>query len=211
MAIEYMGLNNIQGPLAVIEGVDDTFYEEMVTVTLDNGEKRIGRVIEISGDKAVIQVFEGTSNLSLTNTKTKFMGEPMRLPLSKEMLGRTLDGIGRPIDGLGDYFADEVRDVNGQPINPVSREYPNNFIQTGISSIDCLATLISVKSFLYSQATVFRMTTLPYRLQDRQRLLTRMTKTEKSSLSYSRQWALSMTLQTTLKSHLKKAVFWVRL
>ena len=85
MAIEYMGLNNIQGPLAVIEGVDDTFYEEMVTVTLDNGEKRIGRVIEISGDKAVIQVFEGTSNLSLTNTKTKFMGEPMRLPLSKEM------------------------------------------------------------------------------------------------------------------------------
>ena len=107
MAIEYMGLNNIQGPLAVIEGVDDTFYEEMVTVTLDNGEKRIGRVIEISGDKAVIQVFEGTSNLSLTNTKTKFMGEPMRLPLSKEMLGRTLDGIGRPIDGLGDYFADE--------------------------------------------------------------------------------------------------------
>lgn len=142
MAIEYMGLNNIQGPLVVIEGVDDTFYEEMVTVTLDSGEKRIGRVIEISGDKAVIQVFEGTSNLSLTNTKTKFMGETMRLPLSKEMLGRTLDGVGRPIDGLGDYFADEVRDVNGQPINPVSREYPNNFIQTGISSIDALATLI---------------------------------------------------------------------
>ncbi len=142
MAIEYMGLNNIQGPLAVIEGVDDTFYEEMVTVTLDSGEKRIGRVIEISGDKAVIQVFEGTSDLSLTNTKTKFMGEPMRLPLSREMLGRTLDGAGRPIDGLGDYFADEIRDVNGQPINPVSRDYPNNFIQTGISSIDCLATLI---------------------------------------------------------------------
>lgn len=211
MAIEYMGLNNIQGPLAVIEGVDDTFYEEMVTVTLDNGEKRIGRVIEISGDKAVIQVFEGTSNLSLTNTKTKFMGEPMRLPLSKEMLGRTLDGIGRPIDGLGDYFADEVRDVNGQPINPVSREYPNNFIQTGISSIDCLATLIRGQKLPIFSATVFRMTTLPYRLQDRQRLLTLMTKTEKSSLSYSRQWALSMTLQTTLKSHLKKAVFWVRL
>ena len=211
MAIEYMGLNNIQGPLAVIEGVDDTFYEEMVTVTLDNGEKRIGRVIEISGDKAVIQVFEGTSNLSLTNTKTKFMGEPMRLPLSKEMLGRTLDGIGRPIDGLGDYFTDEVRDVNGKPINPVSREYPNNFIQTGISSIDCLATLIRGQKLPIFSATVFRMTTLPYRLQDRQRLLTLMTKTEKSSLSYSRQWALSMTLQTTLKSHLKKAVFWVRL
>ncbi len=142
MAIEYMGLNNIQGPLAVIEGVTEAFYEEMVTVTLDDGSKRIGRVIEISGDKAVIQLFEGTSGLSLTNTKTKLMGEPMRLPLSREILGRTLDGVGRPIDGLGDYFADEVRDVNGQPINPVSREYPNNFIQTGISSIDCLTTLI---------------------------------------------------------------------
>lgn len=142
MAIEYMGLNNIRGPLAVIEGVNDCFFEEMVTVTLDSGEKRIGRVIEISGDKAVIQLFEGTGNLSLTNTKTKFMGEPMRLSLSKEMLGRTLDGVGRPIDGLGDYFADEIRDVNGQPINPVSRQYPNNFIQTGISSIDCLTTLI---------------------------------------------------------------------
>ena len=142
MAIEYMGLNNIQGPLVVLEGVDDAFYEEMVTVTLDSGERRIGRVTEIAGDKAVIQVFEGTSDLSLTNTKTKFNGEPMRLPLSKEMLGRTLDGVGRPIDGLGEYFADEIRDVNGLPINPVSREYPNNFIQTGISSIDCLMTLI---------------------------------------------------------------------
>ncbi|MBP3361374.1 MAG: V-type ATP synthase subunit B [Clostridia bacterium] len=142
MSIEYMGLKNIEGPLAVIDGVGGASYEEMVTVTLDSGEKRIGRIIEILGDMAVIQVFEGTSGLSLTNTTTKFMGYPMRLPLSKEMLGRTLDGIGRPIDGLGDYFADEVRDVNGQPINPVSREYPQNFIQTGISSIDCLTTLI---------------------------------------------------------------------
>lgn len=142
MAIEYMGLNNIQGPLAIIEGVDDTFYEEMVTMTMENGEKRIGRVIEISGDKAVIQMFEGTEGLSLENTKTKFRGEPMRLALSREMLGRTLDGVGRPIDGLGDYFADELREVNGSPINPVSRVYPENFIQTGISSIDCLTTLI---------------------------------------------------------------------
>ncbi len=142
MAIEYIGLHNIQGPLAVIEGVSGASNEEMVTVTLDDGSKRIGRIIELLGDKAVIQVFEGTSGLSLTNTKTRLMGEPMRLALSKEMLGRTLDGIGRPIDGLGDYYADEIQDVNGQPINPVSREYPNNFIQTGISSIDCLATLI---------------------------------------------------------------------
>lgn len=142
MAIEYMGLNNIQGPLAVIEGVNEAFYEEMVSVTLENGSQRMGRVIEIAGDKAVIQMFEGTENLSLENTKTKFLGEPMRLAVSEEMLGRTMDGVGRPIDGLGDYFADEMRDINGSPINPVAREYPENFIQTGISSIDGLMTLI---------------------------------------------------------------------
>ena len=142
MAIEYMGLQDIQGPLAVIDGVRGASYDEIVTMTLDNGEKRLGRVTEILGDRAVIQVFEGTSGLSLTNTKTKFSGEPMRIPLSVEMLGRTLDGAGRPIDGLGDYIADEMRDVNGSAINPVSRVYPNNFIQTGISSIDCLSTLI---------------------------------------------------------------------
>lgn len=142
MPVEYIGLHNIQGPLAVIEGISGASNEEMVSVTMDSGEKRIGKIIEIEGDKAVIQVFEGTSGLSLTNTKTKLMGKPMMMPLSKEMLGRTLDGIGRPIDGLGEYYAQERRDVNGQPINPVAREYPNNFIQTGISSIDCLSTLI---------------------------------------------------------------------
>ena len=142
MAIEYVGLNNIKGPLAVIDGVDGASYEEMVTVTLDDGSKRIGRIIEITGSKAVIQVFEGTSGLSLENTRTRLMGKPMKIALSKEMLGRVFDGVARPIDGLGDYCADEERDVNGQAINPVSRVYPNNFIQTGISSIDCLATLI---------------------------------------------------------------------
>ncbi len=142
MAIQYMGLKSIDGPLVVIEGISGASNEEMVTITLDDGSKRIGRIIEMSGDKAVIQVFEGTSGISLTNTKTKLMGKPMEMALSKEMLGRTLDGIGRPIDGLGDFYADEMRNVNGEPINPVSREYPNNFIQTGISSIDCLATLI---------------------------------------------------------------------
>lgn len=142
MAIEYVGLNNIKGPLAVIDGVDGASYEEMVTVTLDDGSKRIGRIIEITGSKAVIQVFEGTSGLSLENTRTRLMGKPMKITLSKEMLGRVFDGVARPIDGLGDYCADEERDVNGQAINPVSRVYPNNFIQTGISSIDCLATLI---------------------------------------------------------------------
>ena len=142
LAIEYIGLKNIEGPLVVIDGIQGASNEEMVTITLDDGSKRIGRIIEMSGDMAVVQVFEGTFGFSLTNTKTKLMGQPMQMPLSKEMLGRTLDGIGRPIDGLGEFYADEIKNVNGEPINPVAREYPNNFIQTGISSIDCLATLI---------------------------------------------------------------------
>lgn len=142
MAIEYIGLKNVEGPLAVIEGVKGASFEEVVTMTVDEKNKRMGRIIAISGDKAVVQVFEGTTGLSLTNTKTKMTGRPMELALSKEMLGRTMDGIGRPIDGLGDYCAEETRDVNGKPINPVARVYPNNFIQTGISSIDALSTLI---------------------------------------------------------------------
>lgn len=142
MAIEYLGLKNIDGPLAVIEGVKGASYEEVVTMKVDENIKRTGRIIAISGDKAVIQVFEGTSGLSLTNTRTSLSGRAMELPLSKEILGRILDGVGRPIDGLGDYCAEETRDVNGKPINPVSRVYPNNFIQTGISSIDALSTLI---------------------------------------------------------------------
>lgn len=140
--IEYIGLKSIEGPLVAIDGVEGAAYEDMVTITVDDGTKRIGRIIEIHGDLAVIQVFEGTSGLSLVNTKSMFMGHPMEIALSKEMLGRTLDGVGRPIDGLGDYYAEERRNVNGKPMNPVMREYPNNFIQTGISSIDCLSTLI---------------------------------------------------------------------
>lgn len=142
MAIDYIGLSSIEGPLAAIEGVKGASNEEMVTITLENGTKRYGRIIDMLGDKAIMQVFEGTSGLSLSNTKTRLMGRPMMLPLSKEILGRTLNGVGKPIDGLGDYYADEIRNVNGEPINPVARVYPNNFIQTGISSIDCLATLI---------------------------------------------------------------------
>jgi len=140
--VEYIGLKSIEGPLIAIEGVEGAAYEDMVTITLDDGSQRIGRIIEIHGDKAVIQVFEGTSGLSLTNTRTMIMGHPMELALSKEMLGRTFNGVGKPIDGLGEYYATEKRNVNGKPMNPVMREYPNNFIQTGISSIDCLSTLI---------------------------------------------------------------------
>lgn len=142
MQLEYLGLKHINGPLVVLEGVQNASYEEMVEITVNNGEKRIGRIIDLLGDVAVVQVFEGTSNISLTNTKTKLLGHSLEIPLSKEILGRIFDGIGRPIDGLGEIYPDVRWDVNGTPINPVSREYPRNYIQTGISAIDGLTTLI---------------------------------------------------------------------
>lgn len=142
MALQYVGLSEINGPLVVLDHVKNASYDEMVEFVLQDGSKRQGRVVQIEGDKAVIQVFEGTNSLSLKNTKTRLLGRPMELPLSKEMLGRVFNGAGKPIDGLGDIYAEKSADINGQPLNPVSRTYPQNYINTGISSIDCLTTLI---------------------------------------------------------------------
>jgi len=141
MNMEYMGLNEISGPLVVLDGVENASFEEMVTITVGQ-QKRLGRIIQISGKKCVVQVFEGTKGLSLDNTRTLLQGKPLEMPLSKEILGRVFDGLGRPTDGLGPVCPDKSWDVNGMPINPVEREYPRNYIQTGISSIDGLTTLI---------------------------------------------------------------------
>ena len=142
MAVEYLGLSEINGPLAVLEGVSGAAYDEIVEMTVGGNERKIGRIIELYGDKAIIQVFEGTSGMALRNTHTRLSGHPMELAVSEEMLGRTFDGIGQPIDGLGDIVSDIRLDVNGKPLNPVSREYPRNYIRTGISAIDGLTTLI---------------------------------------------------------------------
>lgn len=142
MSVQLLGLNEIQGSLVALDHVENVSNEEMVEIELTNGATRVGRVVEIEGEKAVIQVFQGTDGLSKTNTKTKLLGHPMTLGLSNEILGRTFNGIGNPIDGLGEIYADKFEDVNGKPLNPVSRQYPRNYIQTGISSIDGLNTLI---------------------------------------------------------------------
>ena len=141
MSVEYIGLKEISGPLVILEGVKDASSEEMVEIQVE-GEKRLGRIIEIRGGLCVVQVFEGTDGLSLTNTRTRLTGRPLEIPLSLEILGRTLNGIGQPIDGFGGIFPERRRDVNGHAINPVARRYPRNYIQTGISSIDGLTTLI---------------------------------------------------------------------
>ena len=142
MAIEYLGLSEVNGPLVVLEGVKNASYEEIVEFTVDGNEKKLGRIVAVYEDKAVIQVFEGTSSMSLTNTHTRLTGHPMEIGVSADMLGRTFDGLGNPIDGLGPILADKKLDVNGKPLNPVAREYPRNYIRTGISAIDGLMTLI---------------------------------------------------------------------
>lgn len=142
MSIEYMGLSEINGPLIAIEGIKDGAYEEIVEIIVNHKEKKIGRIVEMYKDKAVIQVFESTDNMSLTNCHTRLTGHPMEIALSEDLLGRTFNGIGEPVDGLGPVLAETRRNVNGQPLNPVAREYPRNYIRTGISAIDGLTTLI---------------------------------------------------------------------
>ena len=183
MALQYVGLNEINGSLVVLDHVKGASYDEMVEIQLKNGTTRSGRVVQIEGEKIVVQVFEGTNDLSLENTKTKLLGRPMELPVSKEILGRVFNGAGRPIDGLGEIYAEEMMDINGLPLNPVSRVYPRNYINTGISSID-------------------------YKSLNKQKLLTNQEKVSPLSL---RQWVLQMTLQTTLNVALKKQELWKEL
>ena len=142
MAIEYLGLSAINGPLVVLEGVQDASFDEIVEMTVEGKAKKLGRIIEVYENKAIIQVFEGTDGLALRNVHTRLTGHPMELAVSGDMLGRTFNGIGEPIDGLGDINSETLLDVNGKPLNPVTREYPRDYIRTGISAIDGLMTLI---------------------------------------------------------------------
>ncbi len=142
MIIDYVGVKEINGSLIVIDGVKGASFDEIVEIRLDNGTKRQGRIVQMDGERIVVQVFEGTKGLSLDNTRTRLTGHPMELALSPEIIGRVFDGVGRPIDGLGEIFPDTKADINGTPINPVSRVYPKNYINTGISTIDTLMTLI---------------------------------------------------------------------
>lgn len=142
MKIQYSGLTDINGPLVCLEGVSGVAYDEIASLCLADGSKRLGRVVQMEGDKVILQVFEGTSGLSLENVHTEFKGKPLEIPLSTELLGRVFNGAGRPIDSLGPVFAEKTGDINGRALNPVARTYPRNYIHTGISSIDCLMTLI---------------------------------------------------------------------
>ena len=142
MILDYVGVKEINGSLIVLDDVDNASNEEMVDIRLENGTYRHGRIVQIEGKRVVVQVFEGTNSISLDNTRTRLKARPMELSLAPEIMGRVFNGVGTPIDGLGPVYAKKKADVNGTPMNPVSRIYPRNYINTGISTIDTLTTLI---------------------------------------------------------------------
>jgi V/A-type H+-transporting ATPase subunit B len=135
-------LTGIKGPLIFVKGASGVAFDEVVEIELNNGEKRRGRVLEVFRDLAVVQVFEGTTGISLTGTKVRFLGKTFELPVSESMLGRIFNALGEPVDGGPPVVGEEWRDVNGEPLNPAVRAYPNDFIQTGISAIDGMNTLV---------------------------------------------------------------------
>ncbi|MCK9443963.1 MAG: V-type ATP synthase subunit B [Tissierellaceae bacterium] len=142
MLKEYRTVSEVVGPLMMVEGVEGVKYEELVEIEIQTGEKRRGRVLEVAGDKAMVQLFEGSSGINLKNTKVRFLGKPLELGVSFDMIGRIFDGLGRPIDDGPKIIPEKRLDINGVPMNPVARDYPSEFIQTGISAIDGLNTLV---------------------------------------------------------------------
>ncbi|MGX7204412.1 V-type ATP synthase subunit B [Enterococcus pingfangensis] len=142
MIKEYKTINEVVGPLMAIDKVEGIKYEELLEVRLSNGEIRRGQVLEIHEDKALVQIFEGTSGINLKESTARFLGHPLELGVSEDMVGRVFDGLGRPKDGGPEILAEKNVDINGEVINPVSRDYPDEFIQTGISAIDHLNTLV---------------------------------------------------------------------
>jgi len=139
---EYKSIIEVAGPLMIVDKVSEVAYGEVVEITTADGEIRTGQVLDAMTDRAVVQVFEGTSDLDTKNTTAKFLGETMKIPVSVDMLGRIFDGAGRPRDGKGEILPEDRRDINGEPMNPTAREFPREFIQTGISAIDGMNTLV---------------------------------------------------------------------
>lgn len=142
MLKEYRTVSEVVGPLMVVEHVEGVAYDEMVEIQIQTGEIRRGKVLEVDGDKAVVQLFESSQGINLAGSKARFLGRPQELGVSTDMLGRVFDGMGREKDGGPRINPDERRDINGTPMNPVARDYPSEFIQTGVSAIDGLNTLV---------------------------------------------------------------------
>ncbi|MCB5950796.1 V-type ATP synthase subunit B [Enterococcus sp. BWT-B8] len=142
MIKEYRTINEVVGPLMIVEKVEGVKYEELIEVRMQNGEIRRGQVLEVNGDKAMVQIFEGTSGINIRDSKVRFLGHPLELGVSEDMVGRIFDGLGRLKDNGVAILPEKQVDINGEVINPFNRDYPDEFIQTGISAIDHLNTLV---------------------------------------------------------------------
>ena len=142
MLKEYRTIREVTGPIMLVDQVEGAKYDELVEIETQTGEVRRGKVLEVSGDKALVQLFESSAGINLSNSKVRFLGKTLELGVSMDMLGRVFDGLGRPKDGGPNIIPEKKLDINGSPINPVSRDYPSEFIQTGISAIDGLNTLV---------------------------------------------------------------------
>ena len=163
MPKEYRTIQEVAGPLMLVREVEGVAYNELGEIELANGEKRRCRVLEVDGTNALVQLFESSTGINLAESKVRFLGRQMELGLSLDMLGRVFDGLGRPIDGGPEIIPEKRADVNGVPMNPAARSYPQEFIQTGVSAIDGLNTLVRVRSCRYSQCPVCPTPTLPLR------------------------------------------------
>ena len=139
---EYRTIHEVSGPLMVVENVEGVTYDELAEIQLHSGEVRRCKVLEVNGDRAVVQLFDSSAGINLRDAKIRFLGHPLQLGVSADMLGRVFNGMGEPIDGGPALLADKYMDINGLPMNPAARDYPNEFIQTGISTIDGLNTLV---------------------------------------------------------------------
>ncbi|MDP1760771.1 MAG: V-type ATP synthase subunit B, partial [Deltaproteobacteria bacterium] len=154
---EYLGLKSITGPLLVVTGVRGVGFDESVEVTAPDGSRQTGRVLAVGQDEAVIELFGETVGLSLQKTRVRFTGSPLTAPVSTDLLGRIFNGMGQPLDGGPLPVGEASRDINGQPINPTARTYPQEFIQTGISAIDGMNTLVRGQKL-----PIFAMSGLPH-------------------------------------------------
>ncbi|EKB55039.1 MULTISPECIES: V-type ATP synthase subunit B [Facklamia] len=142
MLKEYTNIGELSGPLMIVDGVEGVAYDELVEIELHNGETRLGQVLEAQDGKAVVQIYGGTSNMKISNIKARFKGKPLEFALSEDIVGRIFDGMGNIMDGGPEIIPEKFADINGQAINPMARDYPDEFIQTGISTIDHLNTLV---------------------------------------------------------------------
>ncbi len=157
MLKEYKTIREIVGPLMLVEGVDGVKYDELVEIAAKDGSVRLGKVLEVNGDKAMVQLFESSQGIQMSTSKARFLGRSMELAVSEDMLGRVFDGLGRPKDGGAPVIPEDRLDINGRPINPAARDYPDEFIQTGVSAIDGLNTLVRGQKL-----PVFSMSGLPH-------------------------------------------------